>query len=197
MSWNPDPEAPPFLHDHPLLGGFVRFGYAFATKPAFWFRKNIIEPYRAEPENYYHRQFRRVPQIDECYKDDIPCRFEAQEQFMRDQQVEGQIVSLLRNRFEDCMFYNKGTGMVAWQPATAKDHIDIGEGSDHQCRKIYETFMTATENYFIKYGELGKIPKVQDAYMKQKHRLMWERRHGPIGSGMKQETEAAAPQPQE
>jgi hypothetical protein len=27
------------------------------------------------------------------------------------------------------------------------------------------------------------------ALMKQKHRLMWERRHGEIGSGMKEETE--------
>lgn len=29
--------------------------------------------------------------------------------------------------------------------------------------------------------------------MKQKHRLVWERRHGPVGSGMKtEETTAAA-----
>jgi len=28
--------------------------------------------------------------------------------------------------------------------------------------------------------------------MKQKHRLMWERRHGPVGTGMKTEGAAAA-----
>jgi len=26
---------------------------------------------------------------------------------------------------------------------------------------------------------------VKNAYMKQKHRMIWERRHGPVGTGMK------------
>lgn len=35
-------------------------------------------------------------------------------------------------------------------------------------------------NFFIKYGELGAEADVRDAYMKQKHRLIWERRHPEI-----------------
>lgn len=35
-------------------------------------------------------------------------------------------------------------------------------------------------NFFIKYGELGSEADVRDAYMKQKHRLVWERRHPEI-----------------
>lgn len=34
-------------------------------------------------------------------------------------------------------------------------------------------------------GDLGVYGSVKDAYMKQKHRLIWERRHGKVGSGMK------------
>ena len=33
-------------------------------------------------------------------------------------------------------------------------------------------------------GDLGPPPNVRNAYMKQKHRMIWERRHGPVGSGM-------------
>lgn len=33
-------------------------------------------------------------------------------------------------------------------------------------------------------GDLGFNPSAQDAYMKQKHRLIWERRYGKVGSGM-------------
>lgn len=35
-------------------------------------------------------------------------------------------------------------------------------------------------NFFIKYGELGSEADVRDAYMKQKHRMIWERRHPEI-----------------
>lgn len=35
-------------------------------------------------------------------------------------------------------------------------------------------------------GDIGPRPDVKDAFMKQKHRMVWERRHGPVGSGMKQ-----------
>jgi len=36
-------------------------------------------------------------------------------------------------------------------------------------------------------GDLGGYANAKTAYMKQKHRLIWERRHGPVGSGMKEE----------
>lgn len=37
----------------------------------------------------------------------------------------------------------------------------------------------------MKYGDLGAYHNVRTAYMKQKHRMIWERRHGPVGSGTK------------
>lgn len=34
-------------------------------------------------------------------------------------------------------------------------------------------------------GDLGGYGTAKTCYMKQKHRLIWERRHGPVGTGMK------------
>jgi len=34
-------------------------------------------------------------------------------------------------------------------------------------------------------GDMGHRADAVSAYMKQKHRLIWERRHGPVGSGKK------------
>lgn len=38
-------------------------------------------------------------------------------------------------------------------------------------------------------GDLGAYHDATRAYMKQKHRMVWERRHGPVGSGMKKPDE--------
>jgi len=70
---------------------------------------------------------------------------------------------------------------------------------------LYETYKEAEANWFCKCrfpskivfssqeiiiyisdGDLGAHGNVRDAYMKQKHRMVWERRHGPVGSGMKE-----------
>lgn len=40
-------------------------------------------------------------------------------------------------------------------------------------------------------GDLGGYANAKTCYMKQKHRLIWERRHGPVGSGMKGEEQAS------
>lgn len=36
-------------------------------------------------------------------------------------------------------------------------------------------------------GDLGIKCTAIQAFMKQKHRMIWERRHGPVGTGMKEE----------
>ncbi|PIO67870.1 hypothetical protein TELCIR_10367 [Teladorsagia circumcincta] len=46
--------------------------------------------------------------------------------------------------------------------------------------KVIEDLEENELNFFIKYGELGSEADVRDAYMKQKHRLIWERRHPEI-----------------
>lgn len=39
--------------------------------------------------------------------------------------------------------------------------------------------------FYFPDGDLGVYGTVVDAFMKQKHRMIWERRHGPVGTGMK------------
>ncbi|KAK3888415.1 hypothetical protein Pcinc_007543 [Petrolisthes cinctipes] len=95
---------------------------------------------------------------DECYTDDIVCFVEANEQFKRDRMVDNEVLSILRQRHHDCILY---------------------EGHDHKekCASIKEQYDKAAENWFIKYGDLGVYGDVKAAYMKQNHRLLWERRH--------------------
>ena len=65
MSWNAtNDNEPPFLHDHPVLGPFVRMSYAYFVKPAVWFRKNV-EAVRGDPPAYYHKYVK--------YFFSIPC----------------------------------------------------------------------------------------------------------------------------
>lgn len=39
--------------------------------------------------------------------------------------------------------------------------------------------------YFLADGDLGYYGDAEAAYFKQKHRMVWERRHGKVGSGRK------------
>ncbi|KAJ8938978.1 hypothetical protein NQ314_011278 [Rhamnusium bicolor] len=68
-------------------------------------------------------------------------------------------------RFEDCVMYES--------PDAEK------------CTPLYRQYEEAATNWFIKYGDLGAYHNAKTAYMKQKHRLIWERRHGPVGCGVK------------
>jgi len=127
-------------------------------KPVDWVRENISDKFRGPKYYYYHRQFKRVPTIDQCYIDDFGCFFEADEQHKRDRMVEGRILIHLRNRYTSCAEYNW------WYDREDK------------CMREWRDYTDASLNYFIKYGDLGSGSDVQDVYMKQKHRLIWERR---------------------
>lgn len=52
------------------------------------------------------------------------------------------------------------------------------------------TLLTNETDHFFYFhfadGDLGYYGNAMTAYMKQKHRMIWERRHGKIGSGKKQ-----------
>uniref|UniRef100_A0A023FU05 NADH dehydrogenase [ubiquinone] 1 beta subcomplex subunit 10 n=1 Tax=Amblyomma parvum TaxID=251391 RepID=A0A023FU05_AMBPA len=144
--------------DHPPKHGFERFidgFYALFDVPVTWLRETIVEPNRAE-YNWYHRKYRRVPTIDECYTDDMMCKFEANEQYRRDREVDGKIVNLLARRRDDCMIYERA--------------------NEEKCQPIIEQYKEAEVNWFIKYGDLGPDATVVAAFMKQKHRLIAERR---------------------
>uniref|UniRef100_A0A481SWZ6 NADH dehydrogenase [ubiquinone] 1 beta subcomplex subunit 10 n=1 Tax=Embidopsocus sp. OG14338 TaxID=2530317 RepID=A0A481SWZ6_9NEOP len=146
-----------------LLSKWNDFLYNIVNGPITWFRETIVEPNRKE-YYWYHRQYRRVPTVDQCYTDDGVCEYEADQQFFRDKQVDATIAQILKRRFENCLTYE------------LEDQTP--------CYPLYDKWQEALTNYFIKYGELGHYQASRYAYMKQKHRMIWERRYGPVGSGM-------------
>lgn len=54
---------------------------------------------------------------------------------------------------------------------------------DSPCYEMEQVMRKAERNLFIKYGDLHYKSKAVDALMKQKHRMLWERRNGPVGGG--------------
>ena len=50
-----------------------RFLSTVYTGPVRWFRETIVEPNQGPEYPYYHRRYRRVPTIDECYLHDYVC----------------------------------------------------------------------------------------------------------------------------
>lgn len=92
--------------------------------------EKVVEPNRKQYP-WYHEKFRRVPTIDQCYTDDQVCMFEAQAQFKRDKAVDNEIVTIMRQRFEDCMLYE------------APDHAK-------KCRPLLDAYNKAAENWFTK-----------------------------------------------
>ncbi|XP_013169085.1 PREDICTED: NADH dehydrogenase [ubiquinone] 1 beta subcomplex subunit 10 [Papilio xuthus] len=151
--------------DDNLFRSITRSLYATVDTPVTWFREKIVEP-NQKKYPWYHRQFRRVPTIDQCYEDDPVCDFEANAQFKRDRAVDSEILSILRMRYEDCMMYE--------QP----DHLTV-------CKPFWERYKNAEEAWFIKYGDLGAYADARKAFMKQKHRMVWERRNGPLSDQTK------------
>lgn len=151
---------------------FFDFYWGLFDKPICFVRERVKSVQSSNNQKYYHRQYRRVPTIDECDVEDAVCFQEANEQFKRDKQVDGEIMNILRQRRLECELYY---------------------GSDaypNNCGQAKEDYTVNETNWYIKYGELGAPGTVKDAYMKQKHRMIWERRHGPVGSGMKSQNEA-------
>ncbi|KAF5282482.1 hypothetical protein FQR65_LT14291 [Abscondita terminalis] len=141
--------------------------FAVFDAPATFIKEKIVQP-NQQVYPWYHQKFRRVPTIDQCYMDDPICYFEADMQYRRDRMVDSEILSILRQRFEDCVVYE------------APDHVE-------RCKGILDQYIEGTTNWFTKYGDLGAYHNVRTAYMKQKHRIAWENKYGPVGSGMKEQ----------
>ncbi len=85
---------------------FFDFIQSVFYAPARFVREKVVDPNRGEEYPWYHKRYQRVPTIDECYMEDLVCRTEADLQYKRDRQVEANIVSLLRRRYEDCLLYD-------------------------------------------------------------------------------------------
>lgn len=58
----------------------------YNNKSSWPVAEKVVEP-NQKKYPWYHRQYRRVPTIDQCYVDDVVCDFEANQQFKRDRLV--------------------------------------------------------------------------------------------------------------
>ncbi|CAH8568718.1 unnamed protein product [Schistosoma mattheei] len=133
-------------------------------KPVSLFREQVVNRVRT-PYPYYHKRYDRVPTIDQCLTNDLACIEEANQQFHRDRLVDLNIVRILRKRKNECM---------RWYSYQKEDVYQF-------CGPMFTEYEDAAVNYYIKYGELHWSTSVVDAFMKQKHRLLWEKRYGPVG----------------
>lgn len=199
----------------------------------FLFTGNVVEPLRLDKENYYyHRQYRRIPGIDECDVGDEVCVFEVNKQFKRDKYVsltslhlfrilhqfrawyisvhsyetfwffcrlvDSEILNILRQRKLECQTYY-GKDKNKYCAKEINDYEDAATNFFIRCESVCQViaFSVLSFDWFywdviIPDGDLGAGGTVIDAYMKQKHRMIWERRHGPVG-GQAQVVEWNAP----
>ncbi|KAJ1363288.1 hypothetical protein KIN20_023123 [Parelaphostrongylus tenuis] len=167
--------------------------------PATWFRETIVEPTNNRNRlPYYQRKLNRVPEIDECGVNDKACFFEANEQYRLDKMVDGFILQILRQRADRCLLYHETNlspcakicfiflCFLLFLPSSFHFFSSLATIIDFQ---VIEDLEENELNFFIKYGELGSEADVRDAYMKQKHRLIWERRHPEIMEARKKALE--------
>ncbi|CAH8600147.1 unnamed protein product [Heterobilharzia americana] len=162
-------------HEPSIFNRFAKKVCLLFEVPVVLFHDQVVEKVR-KPYPYYHKRYQRVPTIDQCRIDDLACVAEANRQFNRDRLVDLNIVQILRNRKAECQrWYNY-------------EREDI----ERFCGTFISEYEEAAVNYYIKYGELHWSGNVINAFMKQKHRMLWEKRNGPIGGNKKKKIFEAA-----
>jgi len=155
------PDKPPHIPAQPGS----RFA-ALLIAPGDYIKQHILPKIRGPEYPYYHRIYRRVPTVEACKADDHACIWEANEQYKRDRHVDKYILNILRSRKEECFTH--------WAP-----------DQEFKCQKEIKDEMEAERNWQIKHGDLGISYSALNAFYKQKHRMVYERRHGPVGEGRK------------
>lgn len=175
----PPPGGPEYAgvvdYDRPLsaVARIGRFMADCVRSPAYWVRENIVEPNRGPKYYWYHRKFARALPIDECYMDDFACIYEANIEFRRVLMVDRETLNILQRRRDFCWWWHQ-TKQGRQFPA-------------EECQDIIDTYKREEINFFIKYGDMAYNSSVEQAYMKQKNRMIMERRiaekkaqgHGP------------------
>ncbi|NXD30716.1 NDUBA dehydrogenase, partial [Spelaeornis formosus] len=132
------------------------FSYVFDT-PVTLLREWIERWQNKNKFYYYHQKFRRVPDLSECLEGDYLCYYEAEAQWRRDRMVDQEIVEIVRERTAACKQRE-------------------GPNQFQNCAKEMELLAQVTKAYQDRYGDLGYHGNALKCLMKQKHRMMEERK---------------------
>ncbi|XP_077305511.1 NADH dehydrogenase [ubiquinone] 1 beta subcomplex subunit 10 isoform X1 [Lithobates pipiens] len=106
---------------------------------------------------YYHRVFRRVPDLSQCLEDDLFCQYEAEMQWKRDRKVDNEILKIMRERYSACL------------------NIE-GYNSAHNCAHVKEQYAEASRGHKARYEYLGANGNARKCLLKQKERMIEERK---------------------
>ncbi|XP_053327505.1 NADH dehydrogenase [ubiquinone] 1 beta subcomplex subunit 10 [Spea bombifrons] len=151
----PVPDRQSGLPNPSLILGKV-FYYA-VDLPVTSFRDWVERQQAKNKYYYYHRNFRRVPDLSECEVGDYLCYFEAEMQWKRDHKVDQEIVKIIQERLRAC------------QQREGHSYIQ-------NCAKELAQFAEAAKGYQSRYGDLGAYGNARKCLMKQKHRMIAERK---------------------
>lgn len=106
--------------------------------------------------------------------------------------IDSNILSILRQRYEDCRIYEAPDGIRKCKPLS-EIYQEAEENYSIKCQ--YKTILNLVKWKYLKFkiicfvdGDLGVAVTAERCYAKQLNRMIWERRHGPVGTGMKKDS---------
>ncbi|XP_068102813.1 NADH dehydrogenase [ubiquinone] 1 beta subcomplex subunit 10 [Hyperolius riggenbachi] len=136
---------------------FLNLFYYTVDKPVTAFHDWIERQRAGRKVHYYHRIFQRVPDISQCLEDDALCMYEANMQWKRDVKVDQEIVGIMRERLIAC-------------------RTREGDSADQNCAGVFEQYTKVCAAYRSRYGDLGANGNARKCLMKQKNRMIEERK---------------------